>query len=348
MQPSVRAMNFRDKNLQNLLLLIVVVVAVLPAALRIGKEKPTTAASAPAAPQEPGSPVVAPASQQPQERRVRAEQVFRVKGSRDALSADWMTEQVVTEAPESIGAKWAMLEPQAGKAALQVQFTNKARCMEGDADIIREELRQSPHPNLILTFESLGTGAGSFERQVHHLAATDVVAGRSFTFTVPLGDVARHAGLFLCLDTAEEGSCLSKPVTDLAAVSLRNLKRARRRPSEPDPGAPRDKTYYFQYLFLDTEQVLSFNSLMDEGAYPELATFLTTRAVHTALARDVAEYTRRVNGTLRSLPVQLTRRAVVINLPRYDRAKCEEKGITLPPALREAIEKRGGTIRPRT
>lgn len=333
-------MDLRDKFVQNVLLGILVLLALIPVAwTRLNPDKPLV---------EKEQKSVAEKKDTSGKRKgieAHAARQVTFEGTVGNRLEGHTKEHIAQGAPEVLNARYAELRPGEDVYHMNVMFRHELRCMEGDFDIIKREVLHARNPRLLLSVEPLGGSIGTFEPIVHEITADDLVAGLFFSFAIPRQERPQHLGVFLCLDSANSGRCSNKPVDNLSNVPLRYIKGARPKEDQDKPlPSARDRIYFFQYLLYDDGRVYGFDSLLDDEEYPKLDAYVSDRVQDAGVSSEVIARVRHLNTTLRSMPARITRHAIVVNLPRHDRAKCAEKGVTLPPALQRALRERGGTV----
>lgn len=331
-------MNLRDKNVQNLLLGIVILLALIPVAWE--KSKPKKKVVQPAA-------KVADARTNNELEKLRTlpgEPTFRFTESRRTGTKDLKNEVLLSDAPESIRARYVSMSKTDGSYHFQVKIRSEPRCMQGDMDIIQKDLRYTMNPRLLLTLENLGP-VSEFEPVIMVLKPNELHAGATFTFKVPELERAQHVGLFLCLDNAGANSCKNKQAIDLVDVANRYVKgRTRRLLDGKRISDASDKMYFFHHFLIDRERLIGFDTTIEDSDYSEAERYLQDVAQDGGVTSEVIARTKFLNQTIRSMPAKIRKRNVLLNLPREDQGKCAERKIFLPPSLQRAMDRRGGKI----
>ncbi len=326
-------MDLKDGNVQNLILGILVLLALIPLVWE-EKARQTTRISAQA------SEKARVRARKPKVAKNKDTATFRFSGTRQSTFTNLHTEVLLEDAPESLRARFVRMGKIQNNYDFSVQFYAEPRCMQGDFDIIRTELNYTTKPRLVLSLEPLGPDRGVF-KSIHHVITRDEFrSGAKFRFRIPQLSQAQHVGLYLCLDTAETNSCKNKPVLDLADVGNRYIKgRTKRLLGGKRISEATDKLYYFHYFLIDGERLIGFDTSIEEEDYADAERYLHDIAQDGGVTSEVIARVQHLNTKIRSMPAKIAKREIMINLPREDQGKCEERGIGIPPGLQAAIDR---------
>jgi len=242
----------------------------------------------------------------------------------------------VADAPETLGAQHTTLPAGGQSLVFRVLLISEGRCMEGDLDIIRQEMKDSPEAKLLITLEPVlpgDAGVDSFAPQAQEIALSSLQAGTAFSFPLSPSASTRHLGLFICKDTQGKNRCAGKQVVDLAGRSGLG---------QPVAGGDKaDKIYFFEYFMLQDNGITAFDNekLLRAGA--DLERYLANRSGQQDEARKVAASVHRINSAVRSISARLSPDTILVNLPRYERGVCMKEGIELPvDKLKEQLKKK--------
>ncbi len=331
-------MNLKDKNVQNLLLGIIILMALIPLAWDKARPAPKSSSTTSVA----GNPSDTTTSDKL--RSLPPERTFHL-GSANNFSSDLKSEIPLSDAPENIRARYVPMSMIDGEYYFHVKIYSEARCMQGDMDIIQKELRYTRKPRLLLSLENLGPSSGAFQSVTKVLEAGDLQAGASFTFKVPELLQAQHVGLFLCLDSAGANSCKNKPAYDLVDVANRYIKgRTKRLKNGKRIPDATDKIYFFHHFLIDRDRLIGFDTTIGEEDYVDAERYLEDIARDGGVTSEVLARAKYLNQRIRSMPAKIRKRNILVNLPREEQGKCAEAKILLPPSLKRAMERRGGRI----
>ncbi len=242
----------------------------------------------------------------------------------------------VADAPETLGAQHTTLPAGENSLVFRVLLISEGRCMEGDLDIIRHEMKDSPEGKLLITLEPVrpgDAGVDTIAPQAQEIALSGLQAGTAFSFPLSPSASTQHLGLFICKDTQGKNRCAGKQVVDLAGRSGLGQPAA--------GGDKADKIYFFEYFMLQDNGITAFDNEKLLSAGGDLERYLVNRIGQQGEAQKIASSVHRINSAVRSVSARLSPDTILVNLPRYERGVCMKEGIELPvDKLKEQLKKK--------
>ena len=208
--------------------------------------------------------------------------------------------------------------------AFYFTISSDARCMVGDLDIIGKELEHSPESKLLLTIEPLQpTDDGPYVSK--EITIAKIAGGVRIPLLLPRSDGLRHMALYVCKDSTGEGRCRDKSVGDLNKVYQAYYPLNGGKPVS-DSYRATDKIYFFQYLLLDGDSLVAFDTEATVKESEKLESYLVERTRKTSEAREVVGRVSKMNDTINSVPVAFTGSYIHLDLPRLDQSICAAAG----------------------
>ncbi len=210
------------------------------------------------------------------------------------------------------------------ETAFYFTISSDARCMVGDLDIIGKELEHSPDAKLLMTIEPLQPNDdGPYISK--EITIAKIAGGVRIPLLLPRADGLRHMALYVCKDSTGDGRCRDKAVGDLNKVYQAYYPLNGGKPVA-DSYRATDKIYFFQYLLLDGDSVVAFDTEATVKESKKLEDYLVERTRKTSEARDVVARVSKMNDTINSVPVAFTGSYIHLDLPRLDQSVCAAAG----------------------
>lgn len=237
-----------------------------------------------------------------------------------------ITEPLSQAAPvstEIISAKKELPKSTKGRA-IYLRISSTPRCMIGDLDIIRDELKHSPTKRLLLTVEPLFYGK-QFPPQIAVVTESQLERGVMQSFLLPESPTPSLFAVFLCKDDDENGRCASKPARPLDAV-YRKYHPTAGGSGVADSDRAGDKLYYFHAGLLESGWVNFINTELEPQQYQELVKMLVPYAEAPEDALMMVRKIRKLNSTLRSAQALVTGSFIGIDLPHLEPGSCQKVG----------------------
>ena len=231
----------------------------------------------------------------------------------------------VADAPESLGARQSTLPFVEGGAVFHVVLVSEGRCMEGDMEIIRHAMKNSPGARLLISLEPVVPGAGgvdAFAPLVQEIPLAGLQPGAAFSFLLPPAAAVQHLGLFICKDTLGKNRCSGKETVDLAGKSGLGQQL---------PGdSAGDQVFYFEYFIRQGNSITAFDNERLLSAGTDFSQFLSRKSDEPAITQQVAEEVLKKNSAVRSISSRLAPDSITVNLPHYERGECMKEGVEFP------------------
>ncbi len=215
------------------------------------------------------------------------------------------------------------LPPSSKGRVLHFRSVSPPRCMIGDLDILREEIKRSKTKEILLSVEPL-LGGNEFIPKSIRLTEGQLTRGIDKALVLENSFEPYHAALYLCKDDKHEERCGRKPIAKMERI----FNDLTRRP----PGADGeitltpDQIYFFQYLMIEGDRVTVFNTEMTSRNYNELVAHLTGKYMRAEDATSIVRKVRKLNQDLRSFSIVGVETVFEINLPHVEMGLCQTKG----------------------
>lgn len=232
--------------------------------------------------------------------------------------------QVSVDAYPELKIRSKQLQGNPKDTAFYFTISSDARCMVGDLDIIGKELEHSPESKLLLTIEPLQpSDDGPYVAK--EITIAKIAGGVRIPLLLPRSDGLRHMALYVCKDSTGEGRCRDKSVGDLNKVYQAYYPLNGGKPVSQNYRAT-DKIYFFQYLLLDGDSLVAFDTEATVKASDKLEGYLVERTRKSSEAREVVGRVSKMNDTINSVPVTFTGSYIHLDLPRLDQSICAAAG----------------------
>ena len=210
------------------------------------------------------------------------------------------------------------------ETAFYFTISSDGRCMVGDLDIIGKELEHSPESKLLLTVEPLQpTDDGPYVSK--EITIARIAGGVRIPLLLSRGEGLRHMALYVCKDSTGEGRCRDKSVVDLNKVYQTYYPLNGGKPVGENYRAT-DKIYFFQYLLLDGDSLVAFDTEATVKESKQLEGYLVERTRKSSEAKEVVSRVSQMNDTINSVPVTFTGSYIHLDLPRLDQSICAAAG----------------------
>jgi len=214
----------------------------------------------------------------------------------------------------SIGLKRTPLAFENGKALLNLEILTTPSCNPGDADAIEMHLKAAPSQKLLISVQTASQQTIDFWD-----VPLAFLKGAKLThqFTLPVEDIPKSYGLFLCTAPLEENHCNQAPLRDLNEVFTMHLRK--------DPGLSEQRVQiFFQYFFVDEIGLAAFSGFPKPHKFASLKRYLQERDVTGVEAGRFIDESQQQMTTLLSFPFVFDNKTVRVQLPQYDARTCGE------------------------
>jgi hypothetical protein len=224
-----------------------------------------------------------------------------------------------------LSAQTRMAELPLGKS-LNVHLRIQKRCMFGDFDVLKLDMQYSRDAKVKLAllsadgsreygqdvFSSFNSGAG--DKDIPKAIATLFDAGERVSVPLPTKMKDGVYALVLCKVSKGKEGCAQTPVVDLNTV----LDKYKQTLGEYE--VPEDHIYFYQPLLVRSGKVQAFSKTIS----PETLEYARTGMTEANMVLDehVESVLQRASVVM-SNPLELFSNEIVVNLPMYNKTKCE-------------------------
>jgi hypothetical protein len=208
-----------------------------------------------------------------------------------------------------------------------------SRCQLGDLDLITNEIAREvdERRRIISTLEPIPGGPSFTKTRSENIltleqSSSEHILTESFTLPIPSAPDGTIAGLYLCKDGEDRGSCADKPVEDFEAIMKSHYIPSRKVDQKtgrilggiPPRTAQPDRIYFFAPVVLKAGEVV----LLDGArSIEELKSSLQGYAGTTG---PVGDYIIKSFTDLRSVPLKKDGSIITVELPFNDIKRCQE------------------------
>ena len=222
-------------------------------------------------------------------------------------------------------AKWQLQEKNLGlrgielpkdgqKSVLTIEVKIKPYCTPGDADAIEMELKANSQNQLLATLEGMGSVKESFTWKIPKDLFTSGVAQQEFKISTT--EKPLQYGFYLCTASSLDKTCQDKKLRDINEIFTEHLTKQTNLGQEK-------RIIFYQYLLFDERGVSFFEDVpRGEQKIKELKDYARERDFQGDKIEEGIDKASVGLQTLRSLPVQIDKNRLVLELPKYDPIAC--------------------------
>lgn len=215
------------------------------------------------------------------------------------------------------------------KLTLPLQIIAESRCTFGDFDAIYFDARYSKFPLVLSSFETISEKKSQTldvlnisQKSLDFVNLAMSEQGFNHQFNLSAVSEPTVVGVYLCLDSKQEGKCSTKPFYDVNAV-LDNYSIKKVLPKNYSAA---DKTYFFSFLVMDKGEIYFPTSAYSKEQYDALGKFFTAKIGNKGT--NSLEKIKKLNHVLASMPLSSVKvnntqeDAIRISLPKINPTKC--------------------------